>query len=98
MTEALEQKNDDVPQGRHHLGSRAFADPARVLFERAIADPVQPVLDPPVTPSHLKDLRGPGPRPRQAHDPVLHLHFHPVAGSALTLQPVHLPATRPVPL
>ena len=45
---AIEQEDDDVPQGRHHLRRGSFVDSAGVLTERAIADPVQAILDGPL--------------------------------------------------
>ncbi len=41
---AIKQEVDDVPQGRHHLRRGS----AGVLTERAIADPVQAILDGPL--------------------------------------------------
>src|SRR5271154_6031389 len=90
VLQSLEQENDDVPQDRHRLRRRPFPDPAGILPERAVAHPMQAVLDTPVAPDQSQQLLRAGLLARQARDPQYDLGLDLLARLTHPLQAEHL--------
>src|SRR5215467_4081712 len=59
----LEQAQRQLPQPAEVLGAVARPVPLIILTEADVQDPVQRVLNPPMRPGELKQLRGAGPLP-----------------------------------
>ncbi len=70
----LGQVDHGIPQSRHHLRRRTFADTAGVFPHRHITPMMRPVLDPPVTPRQRQQTRRIRALRRQTRDPMHHFH------------------------
>lgn len=67
------------------MGSGTSTHSAGILAERDITPAVQAVLDPPVLPGQLEQLRGAGPLAAQAGDPEDHLGLQLLTDAAFAL-------------
>jgi Transposase IS116/IS110/IS902 family len=65
-----QRADGEVAQAGHHPGEAAAARSGGVFAEVHVADPVQPVLDPPVPAQPARQLRGASGAKRQAGDGV----------------------------
>ena len=90
-----QQRDGDVAEGRHDLRGGPGADLAAVFAEGHVADPVQAVLDPPVTPPQRQQLSRPGLLGGQAGDGVCDFGPRLSVLRDGTGQPQHLLAMRP---
>jgi hypothetical protein len=52
----VEQADDRIPERGHHHWSLARMNQARILAERDVLAPVEPVFDEPVAPLQLQEL------------------------------------------
>ena len=85
-----------VAQRGHHGGAVPGVELVTVLVEGHIPDPVQPVLDTPMTLDEVSEVSGAGLAGIEGGDQVNHLHGLAAVDGASTAQLCDLTGTRPV--
>ena len=85
-----------VAQRGHHGGAVPGVELVTVLVEGHIPDPVQPVLDTPMTLDEIGEVNGAGLAGIEGGDQVDHLHGLAAVDGASTAQLCDLTGTRPV--